>query len=242
MLDYLFTGQPTGRDDLDGFLAVSQEFDLPREAFLTFAAGLSDLVNTPRVATWRRLRESLQTTCGVAARLMWSIVSGESTSDDATLAQVDALGSAAGLIAVIGRMPHDWRAERVPLPLDDLVQAGLNDRDIGQCTEACSVDSDPRWHALMRLETTRASNLLTGAAKAIRLLEQGSAKRAWAAFIAAQLSRLRQMTRPGFDPFAQRVRLRIWDRLMHIPTAFRLATAPAEASTTIHGIGSEQTR
>ena len=74
ILDYLFSGQSTGRPELDGFASVAKQFDLPQASFESFAAGLNDLINTPRYAIWRRLRESLEETCGTAARLVWRIL------------------------------------------------------------------------------------------------------------------------------------------------------------------------
>jgi len=231
ILEYLFAGRETKQPELDGFHAVVRHHGLTRDRFERLFDGVASLAQVHRYATWPRLRDDLEHAAGKTAGIFWNVLAGAAdSSETAAHAQAKALGTAASLIHLLGRIPDDWHAGLLRLPLNDLVQAGLNDHDIGAFVEAGTTHGDVRFDAMLVTQCERARNLLRGSARAIATLPDTRSRRALAVYIALQVTRLDALQAAKGTVIARPPAHSALDRLRALPLAFRLSRDPARAS------------
>jgi len=185
-----------------------------------------------RYATWQRLHEDLNRSAGSAALLAWQVLAGPGNGDMGTTLehQVTAWGVAMRMGVVLCRVPGDWRAGRLLLPLYDLVKFGLSEHDLAQFTDAGSASTDVRWSELMAFQIERVRNLYRGAARCLTELHDDGARRAAAATAAMFSSMLDRLEEADGDPFATDIRNSNWNRLASMPRAFRLVMNPQRAA------------
>jgi 15-cis-phytoene synthase len=232
VLEHLYAGQPTGRPELDGFAAAAQAYGLSRDRFETLCDGLAAEAGVKRYATWQRLHEDLNRSAGSAAMLVWQVLTGPGKADSGATVehQVIAAGVAMRMGVVLCRVPLDWRAGRLLLPLYDLVKFGLSERDVAQFTEAGGCQADVRWSELMAFQIERVRNLYRGAARSLTELHDDGARRAAAATAAMFSSMMDRLEQADGDPFAAQIHNSNWNRLTSMPRAFRLVMNPQRAA------------
>lgn len=211
MLDHLWRGEPTGRADLDGFAAVAAKGSLQRGWFEAWIeAGLRPV--PPRVATWSRLRSQLEATTGPLASITAALLGGSAEPRWLALHTAIALGR------VIESIPYDAAVGRLRLPLDDLVAAGLSDRDVLRST-----GDDPRLEQVLHAMIQRARTLLRGGAKAVAGIADRRTRAAVAVLVELEQLRLIRagagLGRPAFAPRGASLR----ERLAVLPRAMRRA-------------------
>ena len=105
VLDHLYSGQPTGKPELDGFSQIAEQFALPRELWDRLVEGLIERSAVRRYATWGRLRDHLERTAGTAGRLAVRVLIDRSLHGDLSSSVDDrvlALGTGMGLVHVLG--------------------------------------------------------------------------------------------------------------------------------------------
>ena len=157
VLEHLYSGQTTGRPELDAVAAVTKAFGIQRDLFEQYCDALADEQNLRRYATWQRARSVCERSAGTLARIVWRIVSPvresgsrgpaaaveEARPEGPDLktraeAQFLALAIAIRWIGVLHRVGADWSNGILRLPMDDLVHCGLTPADIAVFSAECS--------------------------------------------------------------------------------------------------------
>ncbi len=223
ILDHLYTGQPTGKPELDGFKRVADRYGLPRSLWDTFVHGLVDLESVRRYATWTRLRDHLDRTTGTIADLAVRVLSQGSIPDPSGRHRSAALGTGLGLALILAHLRQDLRKDRLRLPLDDLVRFGLTETDLKRFADTGTTGGDPRWQRLIGHETDRAKHLIRGGTRAAFSVLEPSARRATAVLAAIYLGLLEQISK--HDLFAVHPQIGPWQRLRQLPVAIRMTAA-----------------
>lgn len=211
ILDHLWRGQPTGRAELDRFAAVVQRHGLERVGFESAIDALS--APPPRVATWRRLRERLESRAAPLA----SIVARLLRIDDRA-AQVAAAATAMALTRTLEQTLAAAGQARVLLPLDDLVAAGLTDRDL---IDGLTPAKHAAWSAVVDRQLQRGMLLFDGAARALPAIADRSKRRGAAMLLDLERRRLRTA---AADLRAQRrsaASFTLWSCLAVLPRVMR---------------------
>lgn len=227
VLDFLYSGQKTGKPELDGFHAVAAAYGLPREYFDRIANGLSAFLTTRRFATWNRLRQTVAVFAEAEAALAFSVL--RASRDPLTGTAAAQLSAWATALNIAARLPHVgtyWKRGRLVLPLEDLVKHGLAEGGIDgvlRCNEDRRLVEprlDPRWVALMKHECDRVRTLHRGGAGWLQSLTPAGA-RAAAVFSDGIFARLERFEESGFAParIASDPRASLWSRLARVPRA-----------------------
>lgn len=212
ILDHLWRGEPTGKTELDAFAVVVRAHGLER-AWFERAIEAMGVSLPPRVATWKRLRESIEATVSPLTTLVAKLLG----AGDAT-PQMVALGTAMRLTRLLERVRDDAAAGRLTLPLDDLVKCSMTDADVSVMTEP-----DPRWRMLVELQAARAQALFDGGAKAIASVSDAHTRRAVAVLIELERRRLRRCIEAMRLCGAARKDATLGERLRSLPRAMRAA-------------------
>jgi phytoene/squalene synthetase len=228
VLDFLYSGQKTGKPELDGFLAVVTPCAIARESFDAIADGLSDFLTTRRFATWNRLRQTVGQSAGAEAALALAVLRRDAGPlPDTAAAQMSAWATSLRLASLLPAVGAYWKQGRLILPLEDLVKHGLSERDLDAMTNAPrnapGPADDPRWVALMRFECDRLRTLHRGGAGWLTALTPAGA-RAAAIFGRSVLRRLDHFEAGGFDSSSTQPPPTLWSRLRHLPAAVGAAS------------------
>ena len=223
VIDHLLSGQLTGKPELDAFLDVQQTLHLPRQWFESWVKGLATERTLPRYATSRRLNETVQQSAGLPLLMMGRAL-GDSREPFSSVvqAQLLALGGALRWCDLLQEVKEDFKHGRLMLPLDDLIQHRLVEKDIATFTSQSSTQGDPRWQQLMQFELDRVRNLFRGGAKALNALADEGARRTLAAIGVFALRRLEKLIGKGGDPFAMQVTMSTMQRLAAMPRVVRI--------------------
>lgn len=222
VIDHLYSGLDTGKPELDAFLDVNAAAALPKAWLATMVQGMATQRTLPRYATWKRISEVMGQSHGMRAMLMARVLADPGRELSATEeGQLLAWGAAIRLCEAIEQTGDDYRHGRILLPLDDLVRHNLSERDIAAFTEQGGIGGDARWTRLMQFQLERIRNLLRGGARAMSVLADDGARRAFAATGTFALRRLERLIKAGGDPFATRITTSTWQRLAAMPRAVR---------------------
>lgn len=229
VLDYLYRGEPTGKGELDGFHAVAQQYDLPRQPFDNLIDALIAEQSVQRYATWKRVNEQLNLTAGSAGELIVPAFAGDAITDTARH-QIHAWCTAMRLAVILTHIPQQWKHGRLLLPLDDLVRFKLTEHDVSGFIEAKTCDGDPRWRDLMTFEADRARNLFRGGAQFLESINDQRVRRAVATLGVLYSALLETIERHNGDVFDLHPQWSYWQRLKRYPRAVKLAADPSHAS------------
>lgn len=204
VLDHLWTGEPTGKDELNGFAALQQQYDLPRERFDRIINGWQGFSKVPRIATWSRFRELHDRANAPMIDLLLSLL-GEQLEDTSRL-QVESIALAMSVAHVLNDIGHALKRGVVPLPLDDLVRFGIHDHQLINFANQ-QLPGDQRWCALVDHEVNRALTLLHGGAKATAAINHAATRRALAVLVRGYQMWLMKMARHAEDLMTSHVEL-----------------------------------
>jgi phytoene synthase len=174
-------------------LDTMARFSLPREPFIRFIdARLFDLYDEPMPSV-AALEAYAKATAGNLFHLAAHIVGGgeESAADDA--------GIAYAVTGLLRALPWHLADGQIYLPLDLLAARGLKPEDLGR---------DPSGLLAVLAELRALARRHIRAASAA-----GAGKSAAYLPLALCEPYLRQMEKPGYDPFASRIELPDWRRL-----------------------------
>jgi len=211
VLDHLCCGEPTGKAELDGFAELLAAYALPRALFDEMLDAMAAHHGRKRYATWRSLHEMSHRLAGSIALLGWSLLGASAQAT--TAAQVRSLGVAVHVTGMLLRLGAHGRAGRVLLPLEDLVRAGLSDRDILRFAEAQNDGGDERIRTLLRRQVDRLENLFTGGLKCVAALEDAAARRAVIVAVNQSLAQLDRMANGQVNVFGAVSQTTLWQRL-----------------------------
>ncbi len=253
VLDYLLSGQSTGKPELDGFAAIACGAKLDRGELEGFCDGLAIEASLPRYATWKRLRQMCDQTAGAAALLAFAMLQcGMHPETPEALEspisplpnpiparrdeirnpkfpvrdQILAWGSALRMARLLDTVGQTVRAGRSTLPLDDLVKFHVKESEISALAAAGSLTAGSDIAG-------RWGALMAFEIERVRRLYDGgvgclaalpgASRRAAAIFGEMQMARLSRLERAGYDAFAQPPNTNLWQRLAILPVALRRA-------------------
>lgn len=223
VLDFLYSGQQTGKPELDGFVIVARHWDIPRALFDQWADGLATLAELKLYATWSRLRSVCNQAAGTAGLIAFRALRNEPRQPPAELEPlVQSWAAAMQLAAMLSELGREVQRGRLALPLDDLVKFGLDRSEVTAMAQAGTAGGDGRWRALMAFEIARVRSLYRGGAGCLRWLPP-PARRAAAILGETYLGRLAILERRGGDPFGRPIPATLWSRLARLPAAMQMA-------------------
>jgi phytoene synthase len=221
VMDFLFSGDKTGKPELDAFTDMAARRDIQRADFNPLIEGLSLHATLRRYATWKRLRDVCDQTAGSVGLMTWRILGGPAP-DATTRDQIVAFATACRLAVVLNTLGEQLAANRLMVPLDDLVKFSIIETQVRSFAAAQTTAGDPRWVELMRFEIDRVRKLYQGGSGALAALDSAS-RLAAAVYGETHLALLDKLAERGFDPFKGPVRSGWWDRLRRLPSAVAVA-------------------
>jgi phytoene synthase len=201
---------------------------IQRSDFTPLIEGLSLHATLRRYATWKRLREVCQQTAGTVGLMAWRVLGGPEP-DAPAREQVLAFATACRMAVVLNTLGEHLAANRLLIPLDDLVKFSLSETQARSFASAQTTAGDPRWVELMRFEIDRVRKLYQGGLGGLGVLG-GASRRAAAVYGETHLTLLDKLEERGFDPFRGSVRSGWWDRLRRLPAAATVAKRLSDKS------------
>ncbi|MCC7192374.1 MAG: squalene/phytoene synthase family protein [Phycisphaeraceae bacterium] len=236
VLDFLYSGQVSGKPELDGFSTIAAEYDLPREYFDRIVNGLSSFLETRRFATWNRLRLSITPFAESEAALAFLVLRAK--PEPLTGTEAAQLSAWATALHFAARLPYTstyWKQGRLILPLEDLIRHNLTESDLDalftpqEQSNLSKVQLDNGqlaqcWSSLMKQQCERIRTLYHGGTGWLKSLPP-SGNRAAAIFGDSIFAQLERFELSNFDPtvtLCTSHRVSLWSRLARIPTAMRL--------------------
>ena len=146
VIEYLFheaAPGSIGRPDLEAFVRVVKERQLPRQPFDRLADGVLAECTVRRFATEAALERHLDRTCGPMAEIVSMLFVSPNFAQPPT-AGVQALAHAIGRARLLLRLETDWvESGRCDVPLETLTHWGLRDVDLGAWADAARTDAAP---------------------------------------------------------------------------------------------------
>lgn len=226
VLDYLYAGERTGKPELDGFHLVAQHLSLDQSVMTSLVDALAEEAEVKRYATWSRLRNQLDRGAGALTLAVFPSLSHEPDRPLEATAQHQALAWAAALrmVTILHDASGHWRRGRLLLPLEDLVQHGLSEQDIGRFVQCGNTEGDERWRAFFDAMRQRTLKLYRGGCVSLARLSP-SARRFTAVLGELHMLRLTHLAQRGGDPFRGPVRLGHWRRVVKLGSALRLVSS-----------------
>lgn len=225
VLDHLYSGEPTGKAELDGFHTVAARQQIGREWLERFVHGLYSWQTTKRCATWTKLRQLCDDTGGAGAIIAFKAMLPPSAGAELTQKSqslILAWGAAMRLAWSLERIGVDKRAGRQLLPMDDLVKFGVLESSLQSWAAAGASGGDTKWKQLLEFETTRAENLYRGGCGALTMLGAGDQKAlaVWGERWMESLAALRSGARDGLAEPSKKSDS-FWKQLGRVPRAVR---------------------
>jgi phytoene/squalene synthetase len=225
VLDHLYSGEPTGKPELDGFFTVVTRQQIHRELFEQFIAGLYTWNTTRRCATWTKLHQLCDNTGGVGAVIAFKAMLPASAGSQLTpksQSLISAWGSSMRLIWALEHVGVDKRAGRQLLPMDDLVKFGVLESSLNAWAQAGTANGDAKWRELIAFECTRAENLYRGGVGAFTMLDNRDQKSAavWGELWCEKLAHLRNGEADGLAMHVADSSS-FWRRIKRLPAALR---------------------
>lgn len=221
VLEFLYGGEKTGKPELDGFHAVAQARGLRRDLFESCADGLTTLIHTKRIPTWKRQREAMDRAAG-SLGVVALLLAGSGDEVVASVEpQVRAWGVGIYLARSLPRAGAVLLAGRVPVPLDDVFKAGLSEADLHDMAQRGTHGDDPRWAALMQGQCERAASLMSGGEASLPRVG-GAFARAAAVLGQIERGRLDDFAKRGYPIMPHETSRGLWSRLSKLPRAMRV--------------------
>ena len=225
VLDHLYSGEPTGKAELDGFFTVATRQQIGRDLFERLVAGLYTWNTTRRCATWTKLHQLCDDTGGVGAIIAFKAMLPASVGAELTpksQSLISAWGASMRLIWAMERIGVDKRAGRQLLPMDDLVKFGVLESSLNAWAQAGTAAGDAKWRELLAFESDRAENLFRGGCGALAMLGKSDQKAAavWGEVWVEKLAGFRAGTRDGLAATVANS-TGFWKQIRRVPTAMR---------------------
>lgn len=200
-LDVLERNDPCAHPVFQPLAPVIARYQLPIALFRDLLDAFAQDVQKKRYADYVELLDYCRRSANPVGRLVLGLLS---VSDDAWLAESDAICSALQLINFWQDVAVDWQKGRVYLPLDELERFNVSEADI-----AAARQTDV-WRNLMRFQVQRTRALmLRGAPLACRL----PGRLGWEIRLTVQggLRILEKIEQADFDVLTRRPVLKGWD-------------------------------
>jgi len=219
VLDYLFSGEATGKGELDGFHAAAEQFGLHRPPMSAMVEATAAAAGPKRIATWQRLRQNARQITEPVTLDLFRAFGEQPTGAQAE--QAAAWASSIWLASQLGDFARHLRAGRLTLPLDDLVKFSVRESEVASFMEAGTSGGDARWRSLIEHHVERIALMHRGGAESLRLLRP-EVRRAAATFGALMMARLDLVVEAGGDVFAAGLpELTLWQRMTRLPGSLR---------------------
>lgn len=221
VLEFLYGGEKTGKPELDGFSQIASTHGLTRDLFEAVAEGMTLLVHTKRIATWKKQRGAMDQVAGSLAVASLRIAGLTGDVAAGLEPQVRAWAVGVELARLLPRVGLILKDGRVPLPLDDVFRAGLSEADLCRFAAEGTHGDDPRWTALMKGQCDRARSLMSGGEACLPRLS-GAPGRAAAVLGRIERGRVERYEARGYPLFSSETGGGLWSRLAKLTGAVGL--------------------
>lgn len=194
--------------------SAMQRYQISRQWFSDMADAMALRARTLRIATWTSLEKYLQARGGSAGLIISAILGV--TRSEAQDCAIE-MGMAIDLTRLLRDLKKDTAANRILLPLEDLIRFKYSEKELTRGTV------NDNFQALMKFQINRARQMYQSAAEGIPWLG-GDGSRLAASTIAVLYSGLlRAIERRHHDVFSGDVKLNAAQRARRIIDAWRLA-------------------
>jgi phytoene synthase len=223
--DQLELPLPELRDEAQQVLyAVRQtirRYHVPQQHWMELTEGYRLDAQVARYATWAVLERHCRGTGGVIG-LIAGCVLGLTHSDAGR--HLSQLGVAIRLTHILTNLREDLGAGRLYLPLEDLAEFRVTQRDLSSGLRKPSV------RELLKFEIARARRLYREGGEGIRWIAGDGSRMAASTFLITSSAMLGAIERRDYDVFSLGpIRLNNSEKLRHVGAAWRLARRKAGA-------------